>query len=269
MEPRERPPSGSAGAAPARRNRVVHRLRGACERLLGPVPTAYLLHLRPMEWPIMTAHFLLGRAAGGGAAASAPGRPARLVRVRRPAQRRHPGHQQRLRPGRRRHRLPAPAAQAAPAPRPGLLPDAPGRALGLGFLLPPLFAWINAACVAMAVLYSVPPARLKSRAGWDMAINCIGFGLLTPLAGLGPHRPAPARLDALGGHRFRPACSARLYPPTQIYQTAEDRARGDRTLVIVLGEGPSPGPGHRPSPWPRTCASPGAPCWPGASPPSC
>jgi 1,4-dihydroxy-2-naphthoate octaprenyltransferase len=30
-----------------------------------------------------------------------------------------------------------------------------------------------------------------------------------------------------------------LYPPTQIYQTAEDRARGDRTLVIVLGEGPA------------------------------
>ncbi len=58
-------------------------------------------------------------------------------------------------------------------------------ALVLGFLLPPLFAWSNAACVAMAVFDSVPPARLKARAGWDLLINCLGFGLLTPLAGWG------------------------------------------------------------------------------------
>ena len=32
-----------------------------------------------------------------------------------------------------------------------------------------------------------------------------------------------------------------LYPPTQLYQMDEDRARGDRTLAIVLGEGPSLG----------------------------
>jgi len=38
----------------------VFRTRRACEQLLGPELTAYLLHLRPMEWPIMTAHFLLG-----------------------------------------------------------------------------------------------------------------------------------------------------------------------------------------------------------------
>jgi 4-hydroxybenzoate polyprenyltransferase len=111
-------------------------------------------------------------------------------------------------------------------------------ALAGGALLPPLFAWSNAACVVMALLYSVPPVRLKARAGWDMLINCLGFGLLTPLAGWGlTGLPLPRWMLAVGigfGCLF-----GALYPPTQIYQTGEDRARGDRTLVIVLGEGPS------------------------------
>ena len=112
--------------------------------------------------------------------------------------------------------------------------------LGLGFLLPPVFAWSNAVCVAMAVLYSVPPARLKARAGWDLLINCLGFGLLTPLAGWGlTGRPVPAGIWSLVvGFGF---LFGALYPPTQIYQIDEDRARGDRTLVIGLGEGASLG----------------------------
>lgn len=35
-------------------------LRTAFARLLGEETLAYILHLRPLEWPIMTAHFLLG-----------------------------------------------------------------------------------------------------------------------------------------------------------------------------------------------------------------
>jgi chlorophyll synthase len=103
-----------------------------------------------------------------------------------------------------------------------------------------LFAWSNAACVVMAVLYSVPPVRLKARAGWDLLINCLGFGLLTPLAGWGvTGRPLPPGvLSAAVGFAF---LFAAFYPATQIYQIGEDRARGDRTLVIVLGEGPSLG----------------------------
>lgn len=108
----------------------------------------------------------------------------------------------------------------------------------LGFLLPPVFAWSNAACVVMSVLYSVPPIRLKARAGWDMAINCIGFGLLTPLAGWGlTGRPLETGfVHAAIGFAF---LFGSLYPLTQIYQVEEDRSRGDRTLVIKLGEGAS------------------------------
>lgn len=108
----------------------------------------------------------------------------------------------------------------------------------LGFLLPRSFALINLACVVMSLLYSIPPPRLKARAGWDLLINCLGFGLLTPLAGW-----------ALTGRPFSGgilyisvgfACLfATLYPMTQIYQVEEDGRRGDRTLVIRLGVGRS------------------------------
>jgi chlorophyll synthase len=84
------------------------------------------------------------------------------------------------------------------------------------------------------VLYSVPPVRLKARAGWDLLINCLGFGLFTPLAGWAlTGRPFDGAIWwACWGFAF---LFAALYPMTQIYQVAEDTARGDRTLVIRLG----------------------------------
>ena len=214
-------------------------LRGAFERAAGPELSAYILHLRPMEWPIMTAHFLLGTLLAAGLAL--PGRSALLGWVVfvvllnggtlaiNSAFDQDEGDIGYLKcpPKPPKHLFAVSAAMLA-------------LSLGLGFLLPPVFAWSNAACVVMAVLYSVPPARLKARAGWDLVINCVGFGLLTPLAGWGlTGRPvAPAMVSLCVGFAF---LFGALYPPTQIYQMAEDRARGDRTLAIVLGEGPSLG----------------------------
>jgi 4-hydroxybenzoate polyprenyltransferase len=108
----------------------------------------------------------------------------------------------------------------------------------LGFLLPLPFALINLACVVMSVLYSVPPPRLKARAGWDLLINCLGFGLLTPLAGWAlTGRPFNlAILFVSAGFAF---LFATLYPMTQIYQVEEDGRRGDLTLVIRVGVGRS------------------------------
>ena len=214
-------------------------MRRACERLAGPVLTAYLLHLRPMEWPIMTAHFLLGTLLAAG-----PRLPARAALLGwfvfvvllnggtlaiNSAFDQDEGDIGYLRqpPKPPRHLLQVSALMLA-------------AALVLGFQLPPLFAWSNAACVVMAVLYSVPPARLKARAGWDLLINCLGFGLLTPLAGWGlTGRPLPAGMVSVAVG-FAVLFGA-LYPPTQVYQIEEDRARGDRTLVIVLGESASLG----------------------------
>jgi chlorophyll synthase len=90
----------------------------------------------------------------------------------------------------------------------------------------------------MSVLYSVPPIRLKARAGWDLVINCLGFGFFTPMAGwaiTGKPLTAPV-VDACVGFGF---LFAALYPMTQIYQVAEDSARGDQTLVIRMGVGRS------------------------------
>jgi chlorophyll synthase len=103
-----------------------------------------------------------------------------------------------------------------------------------GYLLPTIFAWTTALCVLMSVLYSVPPARLKSRAGWDLVINMLGYGLLTPLAGWGlTGQPlTPWFWKVCIGFAF---LFGALYPATQIYQVEEDAARGDRTLVIKLG----------------------------------
>ncbi len=212
-------------------------LRGACERALGPTLTAYLLHLRPMEWPIMTVHFLLGTVLAVGLRLP-PGRTVLawfvfIVLLNGGTLALNSAFDQdegdigylRQPPRPPRHLALVSALMLA-------------AGLGLGFLLPPLFAWCNAACTAMSVLYSVPPVRLKARAGWDLLINCAGFGLFTPLAGWGlTGLPLPRwMLGVTVGFGF---LFGALYPPTQIYQVEEDRARGDRTLVIVLGEGAS------------------------------
>lgn len=213
------------------------RVRGAFERLLGPRLMPYLLHLRPLEWPIMTGHFLLGALLACGwplpAGASLLGWFVFVALLN--------GGTLAINSAFDQDEGDIGYLKAPPKPPPFLLHVSAtmlAAALGLGFLLPPAFAWANAACVVLSVLYSVPPPRLKARAGWDLLINMVGFGALTPLAGWGiSGRPLPAWfLVACAGFAL---LFGALYPTTQIYQIEEDRARGDRTLVIRCGEGPS------------------------------
>ncbi|MBI4913004.1 MAG: UbiA prenyltransferase family protein [Acidobacteria bacterium] len=219
------------------------RLRRIAGRVFGTRALPYLLHLRPMEWPIMSAHFLLGTLLAAGwnlpLGLTLLAWTSFVVALNggtlaiNSAFDKDEGDIGYL-------RQPPPPPRHLLAFSSGLLLLALLMALPF-FAVPPAgdrFFWIVAACVAMSVLYSVPPARLKARAGWDLLINCAGFGLLTPLGGW-----------ALTGRPFTPAILwaawgffllfAALYPMTQIYQVQEDRARGDRTLVIRLGEGPS------------------------------
>lgn len=212
-------------------------LRAFFHRLLGPRALAYLLHLRPLEWPIMTAHFLLGTLLAVGCALRA--RPTLLGWLVFVALLN--GGTLAINSAFDKDEGDIGYLKAPPAPPEHLLAFSSTLLVAsalLGFLLPRPFALLNLACVVMSVLYSVPPVRLKARAGWDLLINCLGFGLFTPLAGWAlTGRPFDAGiLRASWGFAF---LFAALYPMTQIYQVAEDTRRGDRTLVIRLGVGQS------------------------------
>jgi 4-hydroxybenzoate polyprenyltransferase len=208
-------------------------LRRALAALVGRRAMAYLMHMRPLEWPIMTVHFLFGALLVVGLALPwgtlLLGWFVFVVLMNggtlaiNSAFDRDEGDVGYLK---------------APPEIPKHLAHASGAmlvaALLLGCLLPPVFAWATAVCVLMSVLYSVPPVRLKSKAGWDIAINMLGYGLLTPLAGWGltgePLAPWFWKVCVGFGFLF-----GSLYPATQIYQIEEDGTRGDRTLAVALG----------------------------------
>lgn len=206
-------------------------------RLLGP-GFDYLLHLRPAEWPIMTAHTMVGYVLAVGWSGLWRGEAlgslllgllAWVVLLNggtlaiNSAFDHDEGDIGYLR---------------APPPAPkhlalvSFLLMAAGQ--GVALLLPPLFRWAYSACFLLSVLYSVPPVRLKAVAGLDWIINMWGFGTLTPLAGLALTGTVPSTVLWLVLLAFCPLFAA-LYPLTQLYQYEEDRRRGDRTLALVLG----------------------------------
>ncbi|MCP4574417.1 MAG: UbiA family prenyltransferase [bacterium] len=107
-------------------------------------------------------------------------------------------------------------------------------ALGVGTM----FGLVVAGCLALSVLYSHRRTRWKSRPGLDLAVNVVGYGGGTTLAGLLAGRAAGWAGDSSAGIWFVAAFAllfGSFYPLTQIYQAAADRARGDRTLATALG----------------------------------
>jgi len=215
----------------------VSRAREAGYRLLGS-RLDYLLHLRPVEWPIMAAHtavgYLLAVGLGGAARGERLG-PALAglalwvgclnggTLALNSAFDRDEGDIAYL-----RNPPPPPRRLAAFA----LLLMGAGQVAALA--LPAVYQAAYAVCVVLSVLYSVPPIRLKAVAGADWLINMVGFGTLTPLAGwAATGRP----LDATGALVLLAFCPlfAALYPLTQVYQMDEDSRRGDRTLALILG----------------------------------
>ena len=133
---------------------------------------------------------------------------------------------------------------AAPPVPPKGLATAALIAMGLGavlgaLLVGPVFGAVIAGCVVLSVLYSHPAVRLKSRPGWDLMVNMVGYGGATTLAGLlAITHSAPST----SGWWFTIGFSllfGSFYPLTQIYQTADDLRRGDRTLTTALGIRPS------------------------------
>jgi 4-hydroxybenzoate polyprenyltransferase len=223
-----------AGAAPGERS--AWRRWGY--RLLPGDAFSYVLHLRPAEWPIMTAHTALGYVLAVGLAGAAHGErlPAALwalflwvvclnggTLAINSVFDKDEGDIGYL-------RAPPPIPRHLLAFSVALLSG--GQLLAL--TLPPAYAVVYAICFALSVLYSVPPFRFKAVAGVDWVINMWGFGTLTPFAAWAATGRA---LD--GGHAlvllgFCPLFAG-LYPLTQLYQLEEDRRRGDRTLALILG----------------------------------
>lgn len=108
-----------------------------------------------------------------------------------------------------------------------------------GLAISPLLGWrflaAYAAAFVLSLLYSVPPLRLKARAGYDLFVNCTGYGALTFFAGYAATQK-PGNLAVLL------ACVAFFllyicfYPMTQFYQYEEDKRHGDMTLTVAVGK---------------------------------
>ncbi len=113
--------------------------------------------------------------------------------------------------------------------------------LGLAgaFALPWGYFWTYATCFLLSLVYSVPPLRLKAVPGVDLAINMAGYGAFNFAAGAlapGTGLEHPGLFSAIVWLAFGFAfLFGAFYPMTQIYQLAEDMAKGDRTLVVRFG----------------------------------
>jgi chlorophyll synthase len=97
-------------------------------------------------------------------------------------------------------------------------------------LVSPVFLAGTAIVLWLGRLYSVPPVRLKSRPGADVAVNALVVGVLAPLSGWSLHRPVgdyPLILALLGL-----LLAAALYLPTTVLDLAADRGAGDTTAAV-------------------------------------
>lgn len=106
-------------------------------------------------------------------------------------------------------------------------------ALVIALAIGPWFASGTAGVLALGWAYSVPPLRLKSRPGLDIAANAIPVGVLAPLAGWSLYRPVteyPVFLTVLGL-----ALAAALYIPTLVLDRLPDAAAGIRTFAVHRG----------------------------------
>jgi 4-hydroxybenzoate polyprenyltransferase len=106
-------------------------------------------------------------------------------------------------------------------------------AVGVGLAVNWRFALLVAACLALAWLYSVPPVRLKTRPGSDLAVNALGIGLLSGVAGWSI-TASPASFP----WPFAPQgllVAAAIYVPTTLVDHDADLRAGYSTLATHLG----------------------------------
>jgi len=106
-------------------------------------------------------------------------------------------------------------------------------ALGSALFVGPLFVLGVAGVLLLGWAYSVPPLRLKTRPGWDVAVNAVVVGVVSPAAGWSITR-APWEFPwqfALIGVLF----AAALYVPTTVTDLSADAGAGDTTFAVRYG----------------------------------
>ncbi|MEV4280850.1 UbiA prenyltransferase family protein [Actinoplanes xinjiangensis] len=105
--------------------------------------------------------------------------------------------------------------------------------VGAALFVGPLFVVGVAGVLALGWAYSVPPLRLKTRPGWDVAVNALVVGLVSPAAGWAITDPPWAFPWQFGliGVLF----AAALYVPTTVTDLAADAEGGDTTFAVRFG----------------------------------
>lgn len=89
-------------------------------------------------------------------------------------------------------------------------------------------------CVALSVLYSVPPIHLKRRAGADFLVNVFGYGVAT-FAGGCLTVGAAIEGGTLIAVTFSAVAMSALFFPLQVRDELDDARRGYRTTSLILG----------------------------------
>lgn len=106
-------------------------------------------------------------------------------------------------------------------------------ALGTAATVGPAFLVLVGAFLGLAWAYSVPPLRLKTRPGADLAVNAVGIGVIAVLAGWSAVRPISEFpwIIIVQGLLVVTA----VYVPTVLVDEAADRASGFLTLATAFG----------------------------------
>jgi 4-hydroxybenzoate polyprenyltransferase len=108
-----------------------------------------------------------------------------------------------------------------------------GAALLSALFVGPLFVLGVAGVLALGWAYSVPPLRLKTRPGWDVAVNALVVGVVSPAAGWAITRTPwefPWQFGLIGL-----LFAAALYLPTTVTDLAADAGAGDTTFAVRFG----------------------------------
>ena len=112
----------------------------------------------------------------------------------------------------------------------GIASIAVGLLVGVVFTLGVILALV------LGWAYSVPPVRLKTRPGFDVAANSLALGTFGPLAGWAAVNPDLSDFPWLMALQGTLAAIG-LYLPTTLADLAADRAAGYRTIAVRLGAG--------------------------------